>query len=222
MPTLGFQRTASFDTKSLAFLKSHAATFTTYATDWKDRLPFFTDPSQPTTPVTNPARGFTVNATHFSSHIYWTVALAEPYYEGDHQHESFYYPGGGLSRPGLDGPVEISPYWYGCSFVGAPEYWNARTRVPGISQLRPNSLSDAIFPAAKMLMLEGYPALQIFEPRATPAGMNFLDGSSARVPIGSPQPDSLNDGDFPLDMPRHTYPYPPTMHSTNGIRGRDR
>ncbi len=98
VPTLGFQRTANFDTKSIAFLKSHAATFSLYAADWKDRLPFFTDPSQPTTPVSNPARGFTVQASHFSSHFDWTVALADPYYEGDHHHESFFYPGGGTRR----------------------------------------------------------------------------------------------------------------------------
>jgi len=221
LPTIGFQRWSSIDAKSVSNLRSHAGIFSMYATDWKDHLPYFTDPNLATTQVTNPARNYTVDVPYWSAHFQWPVALADPYYEGDHRHASLYYPGAGLSRPGMSEPVVTSPYWYGCSFIGAPDYWNARTRVAGISQLRPNSLSDALYPASKMLLLEPYPTLQIFEPRQVRAGMAFLDGSASREPFGSPQPDSLSDGDAAGPI-NHQYPYPPTMHTTDGIRGRDK
>ncbi|MGE3110011.1 MAG: hypothetical protein AB7G11_06175 [Phycisphaerales bacterium] len=221
VPTIGGTRWSAIDSASLSNLRSHAGVFSAYATDWKDRLPYFTDPTLPTTPVSNPARDYTVDSSYFSAHFNWPVALADPYYDGNHDSSVFFYPGGGRARPGLRDRVAISPYWYGCSFIATADYWNSRTRVAGITQLRPTSLSDAVFPADKMLMLEPYPAIQAVAPGPFKAGMAFLDSSAGREPVGFPQTDSLGDGDATQPY-YHFNPWPPTMHSTNGIRGRDR
>lgn len=154
-PTLDGSRRFAKRAISVSNARQHAGVFSVYANEFDDQFPYF---------VYRDAQavvrcgGQTLTIEHWESYASWNHALAEMYYDGNCRHPSFYppdYPRGLSDAPVAAGPT---PYWYGCSFIARPAYWNQRTRR-GPSQWGATRQSSILFPTKKGLLFAYYPAL---------------------------------------------------------------
>lgn len=221
IPTLSRVRYAAWGAASLSNLRSHGQIFGLYTDDFREIFPYFTDP---TVGVLSIVRGgnLAIAVNYFAAHTMWSIALADQFYDGDPQQDSF-FPGR-FKELGWDGQGRgaYSPYYYGCSFIARPEYWNTSTRT-GPSQWGPTRTSDVTFTDSKVLIYETYSDgyYDLVEPGWNmPPASTFVDGSVRRYKqsayaLGYPR------GDGPWHDGNHHIAIPHPLHTIDGVRGRD-
>lgn len=225
-PSLHSMRAESRSAHSLANLRSHAQIMTVYTGDWAGVFPAFTDPDATSTVVRVESRGLQVELGYFFGFSWWNYALADGYYDGDPFSSVFYPPG--YAEAVSDQPVGWTPYFYGCCFIADPRYWNAETRT-GPEQWGVTRAEQVLYPSDKVLIIASYPLQAEFHEKGVNdmwpdlrAEFACVDGSAARRGLGSMSPGILS-GEGPV-WPQgfHTSWAFPTLHTVDGVRGRDK
>lgn len=219
LPAIGQARDRARATVDMANLRSHVGVFGVYANDWKDSFPYFTDP-RATRTIIRTANGSIVQTPFFGAHAYWNYALADGYYGGDPHHPSLYSP---RIRSGAG-----HLYYYGCSFIASPQYWNLRFRV-GPSQLAPTFQHQVTMPGQKSLFVfeavESTPPRRVDDPLSLPdpqheVVLGMTDGS-ARTTRAAAVRRGVESGDGNLSLGWHNGDFPSAIHTLDGVRGRD-
>jgi len=217
MPTLAETRLAARRAGSLSNLRSHSTVFASYHNDWDGMFPYITDPTATETIIRPPGRE-PVRLEYFDAHRFWSVVLADMYYEGQYLHDTF-------ESPASRWRAATSHYFYPCAMICRPEYWNTASRVDGRSQWRPTRIHECDHPAYKALLVEDVrlelAALDRLPPPTTPVRMAFVDGSAGSVELSEVK-EGYHLGDGRHDQGGHLHDYPPALHTIDGIRGRDR
>lgn len=217
LPGLGGSREAAVRATGLSYLRSHVAIMAQYSSDYKDSFPYFTDPGATTT-VIRTARGDVVSLRYFEAFAFWNYALADGYYNGNPDDQSF-YPG----RPIAGGPTLLS---YGCCFIADPGFWNPRTRT-WTGQFHPTRLSSVRHPSKKAL-LSWFDTTRfdipnnIIDPswQTLPVGLGIVDGSARSIPLKDVV-YGYQSGDGSILNSVHLNDSPPALHTLDGIYGRD-
>jgi len=135
-------------------------------------------------------REVAIDIRYFDAHAYWNYALADYYYQGAFDHDSFYPPGFPGSYRYAQSRTGPAGYYYGCAFIARPEYWNPRFRV-GAVQWRPTLLSEVSYPSKKCLFWAWYPIQldlpdplwQLAELGAFHTEVGMTDGSAQNIRI---------------------------------------
>jgi hypothetical protein len=203
----------------MADLRSHAAIFSQYGTDFKGYFPYFTNPNASYSVVRCESAGVAVPAIYFEAHWLWNIALTDGYYSGNILSSSFFPPpplGGSRRDRGLG-----SGYFYGCAFVADPTYWDRTTRLSGTSQLRATGLHEVLFPSKKALHVNyvrylAFRGIQGSGSQGIQAG--FVDGHAvSSSPAIEQRAGCGGDRNFAV----HRISLPPMVHTSDGVRGRD-
>lgn len=227
LPALAEARMAARAMASTSQLRGHGQIMAMYSGDWDDAFPWFADPKATQTVVRCEERNTSIVIAYFYSSNTWNYALADAYYSGNFDDESFYPPGmpdweGTSGKRG--GPT---PYGYGCAFIARPEFWNQETRI-GPKQWGPTRTSEVTFPTDKTLLISDWPLYRsLVDPLQAPGAINaqtemcFVDGSAERRKVsdlrsGYPSGDGTFQGSF------HPFDFMYTLHTIDGVRGRDR
>ncbi len=214
-PSLRSARLAARSSASLSNLRTHAQQITAYTSDFRDWAPYFLDPFAGWSDVRNPDNGYSATVPFFGASFTWNIALASGYYHGDNFQWSFQSP---LSKGQPDGQTD---YYYSCTFVARPAFWNDLTRV-GPFQRGATRWTEVQFPDRKVLLWDsagGY----------TPESLALIghdrtacvDGSAARRPSTVFSGTAAAGGDGPWPGAMHGTGYPIGMHTIDGVRGRD-
>lgn len=216
VPALQHARAGAQDIQSLANLRTHAQTVSTYVIDSDDVFPYLTDPEATGTVLRG--GGQSVVVPFFFLYASWNVGLGDEYYDGR-------ISGGPFTVPWVVPVLPYTHYWYGDSFISRPEYWNYSTRLADGSQLRPTRASEVTYPSMKGLIYEMGWNSQATPYRGQGSNVRFscVDGSAAahrpqdlRTPyafgsvVGTPGPQTLQ---MHLGLP--------AMATIDGVRGRD-
>jgi len=231
LPALGRTRDHAQAIMSVSQLRGHGQIMHMYAGDWDDAWPWFADPKATKTVIRCQERETSIEIWYFQSGNTWNYALADGYYEGNFDDESFYPPGmpeGEATFGFRGGPT---PYAYGCAFIARPEYWRPESRT-GPNQWGYTRASEVVYPAAKTLLISDWPMLKKIEREYNPlpplaaipltTEMCFVDGSAELFPVASVNPGyETGDGVFQGGY-THPFDYPFTAHTIGGVRGRDR
>lgn len=215
-PSIGGVRDKARVVNTLANLRSHASIFTAYAGDFRDTMPAATYPTGLSI-IRCPSQGIAVKAKYFDMARLWQIALADGYYNGDPSSMSFRSPLNPYSK-GVGRLIETD-YWYACSFLASPEFYNETTRALLPQQLRAVRLGEVVFPGAKSLLAEY--ALSWGPPGA--AWTAYTDGHADESTVVTELTHKSGDGaqsyDYNGHFPADSYPL---LHTENGVRGRDK
>lgn len=210
LPSLSGARDAARRAGHLSRLRQHATVFTNYGMDWDDYFPAPTDPDATYT-VFYP-NGEVVPLGYFDVDWRWTVPMA-PYYDDNALHPSFFPP----DDPAWYGTM----YYYSCTFIADPRFWNPKTRT-GPEQWRGTRGDEVLYPALKGLFFNMHDRAEV-PPPFTGAGAAFVDASAEFVKAERFRPWYPN-GEGPWRARIH-----PSMslqgrwliHTIDGVRGRD-
>ncbi len=221
-PLLGEGRKTAQRAVSLSNLRQHTGVFSVYSNDHEGRFPYF---------VYRDAQavvrcgGVAITIDHWFSYSRWNLALANGYYDGDCNNDSFYPPNypRGLGENAVR--AGISPYYYGCAFIARPAYWNPATRT-GPSQWGSTRQAGVLFPAYKGLLFAYYPlfieirpGLERISRLRLPIG--FVDGHAESVAFGRIRSGyERGDGRFGGGS-HHFSDGPGGLHTLDGVQGRD-
>lgn len=211
LPSLRGLRDQARTAVTLSNLRSHTAVFEMYTADWKDCYPYYTDPRASRSVIR--AGGLVYELPYFGAYSAWNLALADMYYDGEYRNPSFYAPGAGSDI--------FSSYWRSATLLADPGFWTYERRA-GPEQWRAVHRYEVIFPSQKGLLLCSHPPLWSLESDmggGRGSSIGFADGSARWV-----REDDIarghNRGEgrwtgawFPYDMP--------TLHTLDGVRGRD-
>ena len=209
LPAIKGVRDQARNSTSRVYLRTHAQVFATYANDSEGSLPFLTDASEEATFYE--IGGYRTDMFVFTQYATWPIALAERYYDGQAESETFHPPSSELVGP-------ISEYWYSQSFVADSSFWIQESRQYSPSQLRGAAVHDVLFPSAKGLLFERDQAFGYFETESGSINTVLVDGS-VQVPLAI---------DISKAYPGGVRGYLlgpiiglPVMHTIGGVRGRD-
>lgn len=215
-PSIGGVKDKARVANTLANLRSHASIFTAYSGDFRDTMPAATYPTGLSI-IRCPSQGIAVKAKYFDMARLWQIALADGYYNGDPSSMSFRSPLNPYSK-GVGRLIETD-YWYACSFLASPEFYNETTRALLPQQLRAVRLGEVVFPGAKSLLAEY--ALSWGPPGA--AWTAYTDGHADESTVVTELTHKSGDGaqsyDYNGHFPADSYPL---LHTENGVRGRDK
>ncbi|MBL8762109.1 MAG: prepilin-type N-terminal cleavage/methylation domain-containing protein [Phycisphaerae bacterium] len=215
-PSIGGVRDKARVANTLANLRSHASIFTVYAGDFRDTMPAATYPTGLSI-IRCPSQDIAVKAKYFDMARLWQIALADGYYNGDPSSMSFRSPLNPYSK-GIGRLIETD-YWYACSFLASPEFYNDTTRALLPQQLRAVHLGEVVFPDSKSVLAEY--ALSWGPPGAAWAA--FTDGHADESTVVAELTHKSGDGaksyDYNGHFPAARYPL---LHTENGVRGRDK
>lgn len=196
---------------SLSNLRSHAAMFTQYDSDYKDTMPCFIDPLA----TKGVIRGgnLILTCAYFDQTLYWNIPMSDLYYQLSPRAGVFARP-----RRQVDYATD---YWYSSSFLADPSFWVPETRT-GPSQWGPVRLSDVRFPSRKAMFFTGFAYWDEDhnDRRRNPtAEIALSDGSALAVKSSSlTAPYYQGEGNWPGSR----FPYGiAAMHTPEGVRGRD-
>lgn len=142
IPSLGRVQLEARITKSKANASSHAKIVTQYTADYREIFPYFTDPAATKSVVRSRSGDVAVTGEYFDAFALWHIALADQYYDGQSNSPTFLDP--------ID--PERLLYFYPCSFIARPEYWDPSLRLDGRSQWLPTRVSDVLYPSQKSLI----------------------------------------------------------------------
>ncbi len=220
MPVLKLARSSAQRAGDLSNLRSHVAVFTQYAGDFADQWPYFTDPQATYSVIRNEHYRISFEMYHFLSSIFWNIALADAYYDGEFRSRHFV--------PAASWSIGFtSPFEYSCSFIARPEYWNRSTRLVGAGQWGSTRIDQVLVPEKKVLILETLNAVgdagqveSVWAGRNRPA-VGMTDGSASmerheRFFAGYFRGDGVDNRDQ-----GHLYQEAPPLHTIDGVRGRD-
>ncbi len=224
-PALKRARTDTREQVSLSNLRSHGQIVASYLNDSNGVFPHFTKPGEE---VTLSARGgaVQVQARYFDAARTWHVALADGYYAGDTASASFLSPEARAALGPGHASVRPTSYWYSCSFLADPEFYEWGKRRDGFEQLRGVRAAQVQFPGQKSVFGEYRVAVDdsvsppVHAP-IDPGNFSFVDGHAEAVPAAR-WLEQFGDGDFRLELSEHISPYfEPLGHAVGGARGRD-
>lgn len=218
LPSLSMVRLRGREIASQSQIRSHASIMLLYATDQRDAWPAYTFPDATSSVMRFDGGANYTTIGYFQMSTYWPVALADGYYDGKWADKSFRSPS---RRPGAEG---LHDYFYPCSFIAVPEYWNSLTRSRPPSQLRGTRVADVLFPDKKILLVD-----------EQSRSIAWLDNPKQRVV--SAQVDGratsnlftefvlgFQSGDG-VDLPEHFAAHRgglyDLLHTIDGVRGRD-
>lgn len=229
LPALQRSRGEARHSVSMSNLRSHAQVFGAYCADWHDMFPYFTDSKLSKTTLRVETRGIEQPVRYFEAFNFWNWGLADGYYGGDPFQSSFwppdYWPFHGVADPP---PFAWTGYYYGCSFLADPLFWNPSTRT-NQSQWRATRADEVTYPSRKGLLVAAYPLEAEFHDKELvdywadlTATFARCDGSVARVGLGTFLPP-MESGDGAWEPPAgyHASWWFPMLHTFDGVRGRD-
>jgi len=226
-PVLSKMRQQSRITVSLSNLRSHAANFTAYSSDFKDVMPYATVPTA-TSVVRCLSRRIAVTAEYFDMSNLWFIALSDGYYDGNPWSRSFASP---LNRFRLNAinPILGTEYYYSCAFLASPEFYDPLSRRNPPIQLRAVRASEVLFPSSKTVHAEflSPEARPVFDNRETTLA-GFCDGHATKATANGFFTCRTGDGPASIgqNSPRGYGGHFPGMmiplsHTLQGVRGRD-
>jgi len=194
---MGPTRAASERAVAMGHLHSHAAAFMMYAHDHQSLWPAITFRDTP-----NP-RG-----AYFLNYVIWPVAFSRAGYLPSATSASLGPPG--YHRAPAVMKEGYTAYWYSCSFLADPSYWNVRSRR-GWSQVRPTRADEVTYTTEKALLFDSFHwKIGLVKPaESVPIPLAMADGSVRQVTRGD-GPETLHFNEFC-----------PTLHTIDGVRGRD-
>lgn len=216
LPSLGGARYGAREAVSLSNLRQHGVVVLAYQNDWDEVFPYFTDPRATETIIRFHDGRASRRLRYFDAWFGWSDAIGPEYY-GRYDDPTFASP---FERPLAYG----THYWYSCSLICRPEYWNTRTRLDGRSQWRPTRAHECVHPSQKAVYVDitpfNYDIEEAFN-QLRPIRMGFVDGSAARLTWSQAHYGYPNgDGDIASSV--HIGPSAPGTHTIDGVRGRDR
>lgn len=210
---LGQSKRAAVSARVLGDMRSHGAVFAVYNSDWRDAMPYVTNPKTDYTELHT--SNFSWNVRYFDAFAFWHVGLADGYYHDDILQSCFHPPG----YPATLG----TPYKYSVSFLAEPNYWNTLTRT-GPAQWKCMHAADVAFPSKKGQLINWASAIDnesstiSFGPSLrTETG--FCDGSARVVPYRGFLA-YVRDGDGPFGPPPRSIGQP-VLHTLLGCLGKD-
>lgn len=222
-PQLAAIRLKGNEVVSLSRLQNHLVTFSAYLADQRDTYPLFADPRATRSYVYFQDQA--VEIRYFEQHATWHLGMGSGYVDDP---SSAVFVAGGQPR-GL-----ITDFCYSCSFVAAPEFWNASSRT-GPRQWGITRADQVVFPSVKGLLFCIHPYT---DPDTVDANGWSPGGPRGVAPTGccdgsakALQPASFlrgyrtgEGGD--AGSPRwpgtvHLGELAPTLHTIDGVRGRD-
>lgn len=219
LPAIGRVREKSRASMSLAYLRQHTAIFAMYTSDWKDTLPYFSNPKGPTTDLKCKTQEVSVESVYFSPSLFWPIGMADGYYGGRCYDRSFTPPTARRSH--------IGQYLMPCVFMADPNFWNPETREWPPRQLRAIRLAEVVFPSSKCSLLEKVfgvvPQQVIYTVMEERHRMAAVDGRATEQNLTGivPQYKDWFSRDRYYNMHaggEYTYP---GLHTLGGVRGRD-
>lgn len=217
IPSLSKVRGLADQSRSIQTLGTLAKGFATYTSDFRDYMPYFTDPKSTYSVVYHDGIGMQIE--YFGAYYTWHIALGERSF-GAPPTSSTYYAPRDQPRHGF-GPAS---YWYSASFLADPAYWKMETRISP-EQWRSTRLAEVVFPSSKAVLLDGHSwfnnKFHDPESKRTITILAFTDASAQLL-----NPDEVIAGYPHGTGPWHgnamlTYPAP-GMVTIEGVRGRDR
>jgi hypothetical protein len=210
LPTVAGVRDRALAITSLSNLRQHVAVFSSYTNENDEQFPYVTDPEATYTILRS---GDVVQeARYFEALWFWHLALAEHYYGADYRHKTFYPP----KTP----PAYFTHYLYSPTFLAAPEYWRAETRV-GPSQWRAVRAFEVQYPSGKGLFRDTYVLREGDGGLGVGDGVRvgFVDGSARSVARSElVHPYVRGEGDWWGCVYQGGHYI---LHTVNGVRGRD-
>lgn len=219
LPAIGRVREKSRASASLSYLRQHTSIFSMYASDWKDTLPYFSNPKGPTTDVKCVSQGVSVESWYFSPSLFWPIGMADGYYGGRCYDRSF--------TPPTARPSQIGQYLMPCVFMADPNFWTPETRERPPRQLRAIRLAEAVFPSSKCSLLEKVfgvvPQQMIYTVMEERHRMAVLDGHATELNLNGIVPgykDWFSKERYYTMHVGGEYTYP-GLHTLGGVRGRD-
>lgn len=207
---------------TLSNLRSNAQVLSSYAGDWEDRWPHFTKPGFLTTTVTG--GGLSIRASYFDSHLTWPVAMADSYFGGSVFAPDAFYPPSAHPDFGVSIVMIRTALHYPCALIADPGYWNPTTRI-GPAQYRATAAFEVRYAADKSLLVAAWPYVEqlLDAQRDVPVSAAMADASALSVsPSQRVSGHETGDGyQFRDDGAVHFHDYPPMLHTTDGVHGRD-
>jgi prepilin-type N-terminal cleavage/methylation domain-containing protein len=148
IPSLSKVRGLADRSRSIQTLGTLAKSFASYTSDFRDYMPYFTDPKATYSVVYHDGIGMQIE--YFGAYYTWHIALGERSFDAPPT-SPVYYTLQEQPRHGF-GPTS---FWYSASFLADPAYWKMETRI-GPEQWRSTRLAEVIFPSSKALLLDSY------------------------------------------------------------------
>lgn len=220
LPALSRSRRSAEQTVSLSNMRQHASVFALYHADFRDDYPYFTSP----TGIARVRCGaFWVDLNYFEAYTSWNMALADWYYEGCFDHDSFAPPGFRDTVLGGAGRLLFTPYWWSNVFLADPSYWTYESRR-GSHQWRATRAPEVSYPSRKGLLVQDWPYWSGVVSPASSGGepavpIAFVDGSARTVQVSDVLPGHWEGTGVPVGASL-LCDYP-AMNTINGVRGRD-
>ena len=208
---------------SLSRISSHLGVMSVYLADQRDTYPQFADPRASVSYVYWQDQAISIR--YFEQYALWNLGLGSGYVEDP---SSIVFVASGQPR-GL-----VTDYYYSCTFVATPEFWNPATRT-GPQQWVSTRADQVSFTTAKGLLFCIHPYLDSnIVDAANPgaavsngvrsfAPTGFCDGSARAIKQSEFLTGYLTgEGGGPAWVGAvHLGEIAPTMHTKDGIRGRD-
>ncbi|MCC6426441.1 MAG: type II secretion system protein [Phycisphaerales bacterium] len=190
-----------------ARLGSHAKVISSYAQDYRDYMPAFTDPKATYTVLY--VEDEPVRLVYFDTYWSWHLVLAGLVYDSTHRDGMFY-------DQAASGLAPVTDILYSSSFGASPAFWRDTTRT-GPDQWRAMRLGEVQFPSQKAVYLASGTWR---ESRYSLAPLAFCDGSA----------EALTMDEVAWGYPNGTGNWPgsgltasiPGMVTIDGVLGRDR
>lgn len=217
VPSLTKFRDVAGHSRSIQTSGAFAKGFAAYTLDFRDSMPYFTDPKATYSVVYHDGVGMQIE--YFGTYYTWHIALGERSF-GSLPTSTVYYAPQEQPRYGF-GPTS---FWYSASFLADPAFWKMETRI-GPEQWRSTRHAEVVFPSSKAVILDGFhwfkDKFRDPENKRKVTIMGFIDASAelldpVEVIRGYPHGTGPWHGNAML-----TYPAP-GMVTIDGVRGRDR
>lgn len=216
LPSLARTRDMARGSVSLGYLRQHGVVAAAYQNAWDGMFPYITDPSATETIIRFPDGRPPRRLRYFYAFFGWPFALGPSYYSG--------FPDPTFTSPFRRSVSGSTDYWYSCSLICRPEYWDRRARVAGRSQWRPSRRHEALYPSDKAVFIEverrGMREDDFIGP-TRPVRIGFVDGSASRLLVGDVR-SGYPRGDGDPSQSVHPAGPPTGLHTIDGVRGRDR
>ncbi|MDX2114712.1 MAG: hypothetical protein SFZ24_03705, partial [Planctomycetota bacterium] len=218
--TLGHLRGArarAQETGSLSNMQQHVYAFASYNTDFDEFMPCFIDPHVPRVFKFPEAQ---ITVYYMDCVSWWNLALWDRYSTLDPFADHFTAPAELEADHALlpwmrDWPRLFASYYYSRTFLADPEYWTLDGRR-GRSQYRAVRTTEVVYPSAKGFLLERWS----YNQGHTMVPLAFVDGSVRREQREALHP-GLPDGAGDPDIGPTEHRNVPSLHTINGVRGRD-
>jgi len=215
-------RATAAGVSSVSMLRQHGAVFQLYSLDHKDGMPRFIEADgSHNIQGAGGRRIWSERLPYFAHAVFWTVAMADQYYNSIHVSERVFYPP--WNRHDAAGIPTLFPYQYAATSVSRPEFW-IETERTGPDQWRTIRFSEVVFPSLKVILSaveDPVNRIDSIHHAHERAHIAWIDGSASVVPrstIGPGYPGG--EGRYEGAWSRSA-DWPVGSHTRQGVRGRD-